>query len=425
VKARAAALAVAMVAGAVAGAADGAEGAADRAEDVGRWTQRKAIGLPALTGPRFVEAVLDADVYRDAAASLADLRMRENDRDVAYVVRRHETAGSRVDRDLSLLDRVQTRAGEVRFVLDLGPAAGVHNRVRLRMSDEAKNFRVPVRIETSADRRGWDTARAAGFIYVVEGESRAADTSIGYPDSTARYLRVTITPADGRPVPVTGAAIGLETPARREEDTTTARLVERAEEPRTRTTRLLLDLGSRRPVDRLDLDVADRTFSRVVRIEASDDAQRWRWAGSGAINALDAGGVKERQTAVAFGESTARYLRLTIDNLDDRPLDVTAARAMTVRRGVVFEARPGQTYRLEYGNPRAPAPRYDLARALPHLRTDTLPPATLGPAAPLEEPPTPWLRAQPVLLWTAMAAAILVLGAILVKVVGQTRPADS
>ena len=210
------ALALALLAAELTGAADAAANAGPGGQDTGRWTQRKTIDLPALTGPRFVEAVLDADVYRDAAPGLGDLRVRQDDRDVAYVVRRHETAGARVDRDLSLLDRVQTRGGETRFVLDLGPAAGVHNRVRLQVSDEAKNFRVAVRIETSPDRRAWDTARAAGFIYDVEGESRAADTSIGYPDSTARYLRVTVSPADGQPVPVTGAAIGLETPGRRE-----------------------------------------------------------------------------------------------------------------------------------------------------------------------------------------------------------------
>lgn len=185
----------------------------------------------------------------------------------------------------------------------------------------------------------------------------------------------------------------------------------------------MTDLGVRRPVDRLDLDIADRNFYRVVLVEASDDRRQWRWVGSCALSAVDIGRIHERQTTVRVPETWARYLRLTIQNLDDRPLRVSGVAVTGVRRGLVFEAVPGQAYVLDYGNAKAPAPRYDVARAARYLSLERLPVATLAAATPLPPPPsTPWFELQPVLLWGAMALAAVALGAVLMRLARQIRP---
>ena len=392
--------------------------------DSGRWSFTKPITLPPLDTAQFIEVLLDADVYRDAAPTLADVRVREGDHDVAYVVRRHETARTRTERTLPLLDLVELPDHAVRFVVDLGMRPGIHNRLRVRVADEAKNFRVPVTIETSTDRQTWAVARGAGFIYVVESDARATDTSVAYPDSTARYVRATVAAADGRAIAVTGATMVFETAGERDVETTPAAIVERADDAKTKTTRLLLDLGSRRPLDRLDLEIGDRSFNRVVRIEASADRERWWWMGSCAVSAIDTPRLRERNTTLPFAETAARYLRLTIENFDDRPLDIRAITAKTVRRGVVIEARPDGAYRLAYGNPRATAPRYDLVRVFPYLGTETLPLGTLGPATALTAPLAVAWNAEPALVWGAMAVGVLVLGTLLFRLARQVRPAE-
>jgi hypothetical protein len=258
----------------------------------------------------------------------------------------------------------------------------------------------------------------------VEGDTRAADTSVSYPTSTARRLRVTVGAADGRPLPVSGARLVVATAAERREETVSATLVARDEDTVRRTTQLVLDLGGRRPVDRVELDVSDRNFHRVVLIEASDDRAQWRWLGSCSISAVDTGRVRERLTETRFVETTARYIRLSIQNLDDRPLGITAVRLFAVRRTLVFSAVPGHAYRLEYGNPSAPMPRYDLARTIAYLGDDRLPTATLGP---VERVPAParrtsaWLESQPVLMWATMAMAMLALGGLLWRMARGVR----
>lgn len=390
------------------------------------WAFRKPVTLPALPQAGFVELRLDADVYRDASPTLADLRVRDAyGADVGYALRRRERVGAESTRDAAMLDLVTTPQGAVRFTLDAGTGRIVHNRVRLTIRDQARNFRVPVRVETADDGRTWQLARESGFVYRVEGETKAADTSVSYPTSTARWLRVTVGAERGKPLPLAGAALAIAATREREEERVASSLVERDEESMRRTTRLVIDLRARRPVDRLELDVAERNFHRVVLIEASDDRKAWRWTGSCAISAVDTGAVRERLTSARFPETTARYLRLTIQNLDDRPLSVTNARVFAVKRTLVFEAAPGRAYVLDYGNPSATAPRYDVARAMTYLGGQKLPEATLGPAQPVPKPQTSaWLASQPVVMWATMAMAVLALGSLLWRMARGVRAPD-
>ena len=388
------------------------------------WTTRRAIVLPALGERAFVEVPLDAGVYAGATPGLGDLRVRERGgAEVGYVVRRHDREAVRTEREAGLLDLVVTPERETRFVLDLGPRPALHSGVRVRMGDKAGSFRVPVRVETSGDRATWDVARAAGFIYDVSGETRASDTTVSYPVSSARWLRVTLEPAFGAPLPVRGATVLFAgTGVEREDEAVPATIVERDRDGARKQSRVVLDLGSRRPFDRLELDVADRNFHRVVTVEAGDDRRQWRWAGSGAVSALDTPRVRERETRVRLPETSARYVRLTIHNQDDRPLETTGVRASAPRRSLVFEAVAGREYVLDYGNPRATAPHYDAERTVRALAGVRLTPATLGPPAPVPPPPrAPWLDAQPVVMWAAMAVAVLALGALLVRLARSVR----
>ena len=126
-------------------------------------------------------------------------------------------------------------------------------------------------------------------------------------------------------------------------------------------------------------------------------------------------------------ETSARYLRLTVHDQDDRPLEIAGARAAGVRRTLVFEALPGREYVLDYGNPRAAAPRYDIERTVRAMGLTRLPQAVLG--APIPLPPTPpparppWLDAQPVAMWAAMAVAVVALGALLFRLMRGVRAA--
>ncbi|MBI2203849.1 MAG: DUF3999 family protein [Candidatus Rokubacteria bacterium] len=389
------------------------------------WTFRKPIMVPPDVGRGFVETTLDGDVYARALPTLADLRVRDDaGREVGYAIRRHEQPTRTTERDRPLLDLTTTGAHDTRFSIDLGADPGRHNRVRVTIAGAPKTFVVPVRIETSADGRRWATARAAGSIYAVEADRPATDTSVSYPMSTARWVRVTLGAAAGRALSVTAASVVTETPAERDDDVMAARLIERVEAPSKRTV-LMLDVDAPRPIDQVEIDVEDRNFHRVVGVEGSLDRRQWRWAGSAAISAFETPALRERTSRVHVAEVRARWLKVTIHNLDSQPLRVAGVRVRGVRRSLVFEAAPDRRYVLEYGHPTAPAPRYDVPRLSARLASERLPRATLGAAVAIPPaPPTPpsrWLDAQPILLWGSMAVAVLILGLVLARLARQIR----
>src|SRR5688500_4055011 len=104
------ALAVALV------LAAGTAGAKPAHEAFDAWAFRKSVTVPALSQPSFVELRLDADVVRDAAPTLADLRLRDDRAvDVPYAVRRRERLTAAVTRETPMADLVTTRDGAVRF----------------------------------------------------------------------------------------------------------------------------------------------------------------------------------------------------------------------------------------------------------------------------------------------------------------------
>jgi uncharacterized protein DUF3999 len=403
-------------------AAAGAAGAKPAREATDAWAFRKSVSVPALSQASFVEVRLDADVLRDATPTLSDLRLRDDTGgDIPYAVRRREQIGASVMRESPMLNLVTTPEGVVRFVLDAGPDRRPHGRVRFIIRDQARNFRVPVRVELADDGRAWRLVREAGFIYRVEGETKTADLSVPYPLSTARWLRLTIGPEKGQALPLAGAAIVVGDTAR-EEHRVPAALVERDAESMRRTTRVVLDLRSRRPADRVELDLGERAFQRVVLVEAGDDRKTWRSVGSGAISAVDVAGIRERLSSVRFPETSARFLRLTIQNLDEPPLTVTGARVFAAKRALVFEATPGRTYVLDYGNPAAVAPRED--PRVP-LRREPLPTATLGATRPVPAPPSaPWAVSQLFATWATTAMAGLALGSLGWRMARGLRTAD-
>ena len=117
----------------------------------------------------------------------------------------------------------------------------------------------------------------------------------------------------------------------------------------------------------------------------------------------------------------SEYPKLHIDRVG-HTTEITGVRASAPRRSLVFEAVAGREYVLDYGNPRATAPHYDAERTVRALAGVRLTQATLGPPAPVPPPPrAPWLDAQPVVMWAAMAVAVLAFGALLVRLARSVR----
>src|SRR5262249_48941031 len=97
---------------------------------------------------------------------------------------------------------------------------------------------------------------------------------------------------------------------------------------------------------------------------------------------------------------------------NDAPLSAVRISLGMRLRYAVFHPRENHSYRLIYGNVRAAAPQYDLARTLHIQPNEQLLHLNLGPEEPTPNyaDPRPFTERHPTLLWLALGLAVVLLG---------------
>jgi hypothetical protein len=374
-----------------------------------RWKSfRTAAAVPGVC-----VLALDRTVYANARPDLADLRVVRGGREVPYVI--ETRTGSSEDTELrpETLDQSVVPREGLQLTLDLGRTAR-HNRLRIATAE--RNFRIKVRIETSADGRRWALARADGYVFDFTQGGRSINVlAVDYPLSTRRFVRATFF-GWMRTDAVTGAwiadheeraaawqTIAVARPARREDRGTSL---------------VVLDLGEAGlPHSRMRIATDAPLFHRACEIESSSDRKEWRYIGSGVVYRLP----DEESTILSFPEQWDRYARLRIFNGDDRPLPVQQVIFEALERRVKFLADAAGEYALYYGNPDAKAPVYDLGAVLAHGKPMPEISLAAGPERPnpAYRPPTPpvkpWTDRYPALLYTVLAVAVLGMGYVTVR----------
>ncbi|MCX6605168.1 MAG: DUF3999 family protein, partial [Acidobacteria bacterium] len=212
-----------------------------------RWLYRQKVEVAGAV----TRVTLDRDVY--AGGSLDGLRVVRDGAEVPYLLRVAQATRVGGELEVRVVNK-ETRGGSLFVTLEFAGKAVLHNQVNLVVS--RAEFRSEVKIEGSDDGRVWGTVRQGAYIfqYQTYGGQAATYTTVGYPDSKRRYLRLTLS---GWPdaAEFTGATVWRDTSleARRTEIWAAQRPVY---EGRSRTTCAVLETGSRAPRDTVGVTVA-------------------------------------------------------------------------------------------------------------------------------------------------------------------------
>jgi hypothetical protein len=301
------------------------------------------------------------------------------------------------------------RNGRAVALLDLGPNPGLHDQVMLDIPD--RDFVGRVQVRGSDKRTGPFTLLSTTVIYDISGAPPARSTTAVYPPSDFRYLSLSATEVReiaGASVPVRG-----ESPPQLLERSI------RSTEVRSgpRLTIVTVDLGYRNvPVDEIRVLASTELYDRPVQIEASNNGERFVLYAQGRVFRFE-----ESVDATIPLEGRHRYLRLTIENGDDPPLEGLRIEALARPRTIFVAGGFEPPFRLLYGNPRLRAPEYDFAQApLDRDDLDSAGEATLGrealnPDWEAPEDTRSFTARHPQVLKAALAlaAAILLVGAFL------------
>jgi hypothetical protein len=399
-------------------------------EPLSAWLYFKEIQMPrasrADSGSGLLDLVLDRETLDGARAGQSDLRLYDSaGRETPYTLR--------VRRDLATSNAFPARefnrgadGGATQVSLDLGEQVQQHNQVDVETA--GNNFRRLVDVQGSPDGAQWSTLASGSIIFRFAAGGRSAEQqAVDYPVSRYRYLRIRVTrdPQVDRAAPeLLGERVRRSVQMKGEMVSFAGNLEGRdPDRVNGRPASIWrVDLGGRIPIQRVLIIAADSVFSRPFQLEAVDNPAAPVLLASGELTREDTGS----QLAIEFAEQFARRLRLTVTDDRNAPLSIAAITAQSAARQVVFDSAAAGSgpLRLYYGNPKAMAPRYDLAARLPAELGRGLSRLTLGPQRdnPIYRPePKPFSERSPWLVYVVLAAASVVLAAILVNLARESR----
>lgn len=369
------------------------------------YRQRVTVATPV------TRVALDRGYYTGTAASFADVRVVRDGSEAPYLLVTGNAKRQSVNVPVRVVNK-ESRGGKLFATLEFEKQREPHNEVTLEVSRE--DFRSLVTIEASDDGVQWASVRQTAYIfnYRTDSGQAAEHTTIRYPDSRRRLLRLAIS---GWPDPsqFLGATVRRDSSAEasRSEIWSAANP---AGETKNRTTCTVLDTGTKAPRDtaRLTPAAGRETFHRSVTVEQSMDGKSWGWLGAGAIFRVPG----EESLTVTFPETQAPIQRLCVFQGDDVPVVIERVQIFGVDREVRFRSEAGGTYWLYYGSLKASAPEYDLAKTAGEEFHRSAQAGSLGAReanpdyrAP-PEPVKPWTERFPGLLYTVMGVAVVGIG---------------
>jgi hypothetical protein len=368
-------------------------------------------------------AAIDEVIWEHARDDLADLRLYSGQNELPYTTTVERGALHGDSREAKVFQQGRS-GGKTQFFLDMeGIAEYDHINIRLTTT----NFVAHARAEGRDELHGPHWTDLGGTIfYDLSNDSLGHNSTLRLPLTTYRYLRITI---DG---PVAPGDIEGASAAIREEEKAVWRDVNATVMMgvKGRDNEFTFTVPANVPVDRLTftIDPTQPNFRRTVEIQSETK----KWLGSETDTHtqtselsrihLVRGGQKidSEKSDVELSGTWPAKINVVIHNGDDQPLKISGVHLQQLERRIYFDlnAQSTDSVLLYYGDEKLEAPEYDYAKLFQRDAHATV--AQLGRevsnAAYTPRPDDrPWSERHPAVLWIAIIAAVVILGALALR----------
>jgi hypothetical protein len=388
------------------------------------WRYSREIDLPATDETRLVNLILPEDVYLHAQTLLADVRVIDDaGTEAPYVHRTREGFVQFIPYPTRIVENSFSPGNFTQLVLDLGEGPRFHDSVEIGIGED--EFMEWVEVDASDDAQLWRIVQERAPIFRFRREGREGLQRVPFSENNARYLRVRI--LDGtKQFPVRSATVALKSGTPPERAALGIKLLPTKPDG-PNASAWSVDLGSTGvPIREIRFDVGPGEFVREVTIQTGDDDSLWFPIARGEISRFTQNGHEFEELSVPTMQPQ-RYLRVQVANGNDAPLDGIAPKLYVSPQRIIFEQKPGRSYRLIYGESEAKPPRYDLARRVSERQMDDGVAAQAGPEEINSDwsDPRPWTESHEYVVWFGVAVAILLLAYTAIHALRRTASPQS
>lgn len=366
---------------------------------------------------------LDASIFERASPQLMDLRLYRGTQETPFVLR---TSAS-VAEEKRTVQPLNLGRRNGRAVFDVFMPGGSYSDIGLSL--DAQDFIASVDVSGSNDADPAQATQLGSYtVFDLTRQKLGRSTILHLPESNFRYLHFTL----GDPLkPENVSAIKLDRKPEQQPLYTTVTESAKIENHGQQSV-IEFTLPANIPVDRLEflLKASDANFSRNVSVNIeSQPGSKKLWepvALNGNILRLHATRnghrIDEEDLTIPAGEGTPfpepTEWTIKIDNGDDPPIALNSVRLEMQQRAVCFDAQPGQSYNLYYGDSALAPPHYDYASLFEldkNAATASLGPEQGNPNYQPRPDTRPFTEKYPALLWIALIIVILLLGLIALR----------
>jgi hypothetical protein len=375
---------------------------------------------------------LDAGVFAHAAPHLADLRLYRDGVETPYAIR-VATPLEGAEKSIEPLN-AGMRGGYTVFDAELPDAH--YSDLQLELT--AQNFIATVTVAGSRTESGAAETRLGSYtIFDLTRQKLGRSTVLHLPPSDFRYLHFRIA-GPLAPESITGLSVE-RMPGSQPRYETVAEAAQVMQ--KGHSTVLEFTVPAHVPVDRIAFapGATPALFSRNVSISVTPAAPtaaagppvtshgnlfRVHQAQNGRRIDEDRLGVD----VVAAQFDAATKWTVAIDNGDDAPLTLASVRAQMLERDLCFDFVSGGNYTLYYGDAALAAPRYDYAALYAPQEDGVRIAAGAEQPNPAYQPrpdARPFTEKHPALLWLALVAVVVLLGAIALRSANRSAQTPS
>ena len=386
------------------------------------WRYSRAVQILAAEGDAPAEVSLPWEMYPHCQPGCEDVRIVDsNGQEVPYVLQARHAPINLEEHAARVIENSFVAGQYTQVIGDLGDSRPNYDRVKVETS--RPDFIVWAEVALSNDAKNWRIVEARAPI--ARFRSRAVDgtQTIPFRGLSSRYIRVRIAdPSAQFPVHAI-SVLNEEYQGAQTRNVAVAFAEEKSTDPTESTYRTTL-ASLNQPISELQIATDAAEFYRAVRISGSSDGQEWSYWGSGVVYRYRQRGPSRELLRLEFPETSGnKFLRVEVINGDDQALANLHLMLSAVPSTLTFKPAAGQQYRLVYGNEKAFRPQYDLGRYFDSgLSKPVYRVLALGPEEETANyrDPRPFTERHPELLWSALGAAILLIGLTAIKALRST-----